>query len=158
MPKKEPEKIIVDCAYFQWRLRQRQGVWYADGRSNKRNLGRNSLGTRDYSEARKNLKELDLVKAQELGLAETPRIARIESTPLPLDQGWQLYREHYFRPRATGGIRKSSQKRYRAVFNKFIRFAKSKGIASWNRIDSKVVNEYVQDLEDQRICRQDLAA
>jgi integrase len=150
MSKKEPEKIIVDCAYFQWRLRQRQGVWYADGRSNKPNLGRHTLETRDYSEARKNLKELDLVKARDLGLAETPRIAPIESTPLPLDQGCQLYREHYSRPSATGGIRPSSQKRYRAVFNKFIRFAKSKGIATWNRVDSKVVNQYVQHLEDQK--------
>ena len=48
---------------------QRDGVYYADGRSGKHKLGKHSLGTRDREEAIERLKVIDRKKAVELGLA-----------------------------------------------------------------------------------------
>lgn len=59
-PRKK-EKIV--CRYYTWLLGQRQGVWYADGRSNVPPLGRHSLGTRSPEEARQQLLHLDLTMA-----------------------------------------------------------------------------------------------
>jgi hypothetical protein len=65
MPRK-PKKQQVIAPYFVWLLGQRNGIFFADGRGNKPNLGRHSLGTRDEVEARRQILRLDLVKAVEL--------------------------------------------------------------------------------------------
>jgi len=66
--KRDKEKII--CPYFTWLLGDRNGVYTVDGRSNPIDAGRHSLGTRDRNHALENLKELDRVRAVELGLAD----------------------------------------------------------------------------------------
>ena len=49
MPKPSKNEA-VKCAYFTWRLVCRSGMWYADGRSNIPNAGRQSLGAKDKRE------------------------------------------------------------------------------------------------------------
>ena len=68
MPKNQNKS--VSCRYFAWRLFRRDGVYYADGRGGKHDLGKHSLGTRDREKALETLHQLDEAKAVELGLAE----------------------------------------------------------------------------------------
>ena len=50
MPKARKKERIV-TPHFIWLLGQRHGIFVADGRSNKTDIGRHSLGTRDRKEA-----------------------------------------------------------------------------------------------------------
>ncbi len=147
MPKPRKNDVI-HCANFNWRLTRRGNTWYADGRSNSPPAGRHSLGTKDREEALKLLPELDRVRAEELGLI--PRTAKSDcvAPPLSLEQGRQLYEKHLARPRVTGGVRESTRKRYRTVFDKFIPFAKSKGVTDWNRVTGELLRDYARHLED----------
>jgi len=69
MPRKPQQPPIV-CQYFTWRFFVREGVFYADGRGGRFALGKHSLGTRDREEALARLRELDLQKAVDGGLAD----------------------------------------------------------------------------------------
>ena len=40
---RKPNRPPVVCEFFAWRLFQRDGVYYADGRTGKYNLGKHSL-------------------------------------------------------------------------------------------------------------------
>lgn len=146
MPKPRKNET-VRCTHFKWRLVNRHGKWYADGRSNVPNAGRHSLDTDNIDEARSFLPELDRVRAEDLGLISrsTPPSGRVRR--LPLDAGRKLYEAHIARPRVTGGVRKSTQKRYRTVFDKFISFAESRGITVWNGATANVLNAYADHLE-----------
>jgi integrase len=138
----------VSARYFTWRLRQRKGVYFADGRTCTPNLGRNSLGTRDRTEALTALTELDLVKAVEHGLADPGVLSISESTHLTLEKGRKLYIDHAGRSRVAGGVRASSLKRYRAVFDKFLEFVNSRGLNFWNQITAETLLTYSRHLED----------
>jgi integrase len=138
---------IVRCTYFIWKLSKRGKMWYADGRSNPLDAGRHSLGTTEKDEALKRLPELDRVRAEDLGLiTRSPRNDEV-GKPLPLEEGRKSYEKHIARSRVTGGVRKSTQKRYRTVFDKFIPFAKSLGIHNWNSVAADVLNSYANHLE-----------
>ena len=50
MPRK-PKKLKIAERYFTWLLGLRDGVYYADGRTNRPSAGRHSLGTKDYEQA-----------------------------------------------------------------------------------------------------------
>ena len=146
MPKPRKNEV-VRCAYFVWRLVNRSGSWYADGRSNTPDAGRHSLGTKDRQEALKMLTELDRVRAEDLGLISRSDQSNRQVRPLPLDEGRQLYEQHIARPRVTGGVRKSTQKRYRTVFDKFVPFAAAKGVTVWNGVTANLLSQYAEDLE-----------
>jgi hypothetical protein len=103
MPKRRKYEII-HCPYFKWRLISRQGVWYADGRSNVPNPGRHSLGTRDKKLALDYLPELDRSRAVDLGLTPPPSGIEAPVRPLPLEEGRRLYEQFVKRPRVTGGV------------------------------------------------------
>lgn len=137
----------VKCRYFTWLLSQRDGVWLADGRSNPISLGRQSLGTRDRGEALRLLEQLDLTMAVQHGLAEQAalQVARIEL--LSLAEGRKLYEAHNSRPRMTGGIKPSSQKRYRPVLDKFLSYADTRGLTSWNQVTAQILEKYITHLE-----------
>lgn len=137
---------IVNCKYFQWIVTQRDGVFYADGRSNSVNVGRNSLATRDREEALRLIEKLDLHKAVEQGFAERTALEK-HLNPLDLDEGRRLFEEHNARPRILKGIKPTSEKRYRAVLDKFIAFAKSVGLRTWNQIDTAALKRYAKFLE-----------
>jgi integrase len=146
MPKKRNKEQIV-CPYFAWLLGQRNGVFFADGRSNRVNAGRHSLGTRDRSQAMENLRQLDRVRALELGLAHSSILNAGEPALLDLNEGESLYRNHVARPLIVGGAGKKTQKRYRAVFAKFRKFALDNGVANWNSVTKNVLTAYAAWLD-----------
>jgi hypothetical protein len=86
MPKKRKYELIK-CLHFQWRLTRREGVRYADGRSNVPGAGRHSLGTQDHAEAVRLLPELDQQRAVDLGLVPRSDNPRRMAEPLGLDGG-----------------------------------------------------------------------
>lgn len=55
--------------------------------------------------------------------------------------------EFVCRARVAGGVRPSSRKRYRTVFDKFIEFARGKGVTTWNRITAQTLLAYAAFLE-----------
>ena len=66
-----------------------------------------------------------------------------------MTDGRKLYEKHIARSRVTGGVRKSTQKRYRTVFDKFIPFASSRGVTVWNGVTADLLNDYADHLEGQ---------
>jgi len=146
MPKRRKNQLI-HCSHFKWRLVCRSGRWYADGRSNVPDAGRHALGTEDRKEALRQLPELDRARAEDLGLIPQSGRSREQYRPLTLQEGWKLYGKHIARPRATGGVRKSTQKRYRAVFDKFIPFATDRGVTVWNGVTAGILRDYASRLE-----------
>lgn len=122
-------------------------MYQADGRSNPANAGRHSLGTTDRSEAVESLKTLDLVMAVELGLADKKLLLEANEETLTLEQGRKLYMAKVAAPEVAGGASEATQKRYRAVFDKFIPFAESQGIATWGRVNRRLLTAYASHLE-----------
>ena len=154
MPK--PRKYeLFRCMHFAWRLSRRVDVWYADGRTNRLNAGRHSLGTRDKEEALRRLAELDIQRAADLGLIPRAVAPKDSAALLSLDEGRQLYEQHNDRPGVTGGVVESTKKSYRKVFDKFIPFAKSRGIETWNLVDEEVLIAYAKKLETSTKHRRD---
>jgi hypothetical protein len=101
MPKPRKNEVI-QAPYFTWKLRLRDGVYYADGRANSTNVGRHSLHERDHAAALERLGELDVAKAIEHGLAvATPN--RPGDKRLPLPEGREMYDSWIQRPFAVGG-------------------------------------------------------
>lgn len=145
MPK-DRKYDLIRCTNFTWTLFQRQGVWYADGRSNDINPGRHSLGTRIRAEAERSLNHLDTSRAVDLGLAKAAPV-QLAQTTLTLVAGRQLYEEHLDRPRISGGVRPSTKKRYKTVFDKFLEFARANNVAAWNEVNKRVLNRYAAHLE-----------
>ena len=66
-----------------------------------------------------------------------------------LADGRRLYEEHVRRPREVGGVRASTQKRYRTAFDKFIAFAEGRGISTWNAVDHRLLMAYATYFRDQ---------
>jgi hypothetical protein len=102
MPAKRKKERVVG-QYFAWLLGQRNGVWFADGRSNATDVGRHSLGSKDRQEALQRLARLDAVKAVEFGLAPRSVLETHEEDLLPLENGQQLYLTHVGRALILGG-------------------------------------------------------
>jgi integrase len=141
--------LFIQCQHFSWRLAPRDGVYYADGRSNKPNPGRHSLNTRELEEARKRLANLDLQRAVDLGLTKVPPVAIETDQPLALEDGRRLYENHIERPIVAGGVKASTAKRYRTVFNKFLRYAKDQNFSTWNTVVIGLVHAYAGHLAKQ---------
>ena len=76
-----------------------------------------------------------------------PTVLPIDHTPLTLNDGWQLYKKHIERPQVTGGPKLSTQKRYRAVLDKFLPYGKSQGVELWNHVTADLVYGYAAHLE-----------
>lgn len=146
MPRKRKNEL-VSTAHFAWKLHQRNGIWHADGRSNAVSAGRHSLGTNDRAEAIQLLSQLDAIVASDQGLIPRSQASQGPAPTLPLAEGRKLYENHIKRPRVAGGAAVSTQKRYRTVFDKFIQFAESIGIKTWNEVTSQTVNAYASYLD-----------
>ncbi len=143
-----PARRLKICGrYYTWLLYARQGVWQADGRSNRPTLGRQSLGTNDLQEAHRLLAELDLTMAVKHGLADRSALSPVQANELSLSQGRQLYMEHVARPRVAGGVRETTAKRYKAVFDKFLAFTASQNLTTWNRVTAATLTNYAKHLE-----------
>ncbi len=141
MPK-PTQKETIQCRYFRWLLGLRNGVYFADGRSNQPALERKSLGTRDRDEAMRELDELDLTMAVRQGLADAGLLKTESHHILTWEDGRKLYESYVNRPRISGGPRKSTAKRYRPVFDKFIVFAREQGRRTWNELNRQLMDEY----------------
>ncbi len=146
MPRKAKYEAIR-CQHFTWRLSRRHGVWYADGRTNPIDVGRHSLGTRDKAEARELLARLDEARAVHFGLVEPKQALHVTRAELLLADGRRLYEEHIGRSRVAGGVKESTKKRYRAVFDKFIPWATSNGLRTFDQLDAGLLNRYASHLE-----------
>lgn len=147
MPRPRKNERIA-CRYFVWVLSRRDGVGRADGRSNRTNVGRHSLATGDLDEARRLLARLDLTMAVRHGLADPDAIKTDVGRELSLADGRRLYEAHVGRAKLVGGTRPSSQKRYRAVFDKFVEYAAGKGLTAWSQVKARTLEGYIAYLED----------
>jgi integrase len=145
--RRKKEKIVGQ--YLCWLIGTRGGVYYADGRSNRRKAGRHSLGTRDRAEALEALKRLDLKIAVRFGLADKNCLDRQSADQLSLEEGRRRYEAHVARPRVTGGVTPSSAKRYRAVFDKFLPFAQGERVTTWWEVTDTVLEGYAAWLDDE---------
>jgi integrase len=140
MPRQTHRSPFV-CEFFSWRLFERDGVIYADGRTgNSVNLGKHSLGTRDPEAALANLRRLDRQMAVERGL--TSPAAGPASSVLSVQDGWQLYLKHCQRPGVLRGVNPRTMKRNRAVQDKHLRFCEKKGIQNWIEVTKDAVVQY----------------
>jgi len=66
---------------------------------------------------------------------------------LPLFEGRRLYEDHIGRSRVTGGVKESTKKRYRAVFDKFVSWCQKNGVTDFHRVDASILNRYASYLE-----------
>jgi len=146
MPR-QPVKEKIVCKYYTWLIGQREGVWQADGRSNRPGVGRHSLGTTDAAEARRLLVDLDLTMAVKHGRADASALGPARPNELPLEEGRRLYMDFVGRARVAGGVRPSSRKRYRAVFDKFLAYASGRGLTTWDQITAQTLLDYAAHLE-----------
>jgi integrase len=149
MPAKR-KKEKISGRYFIWLLGSRDGIFFADGRTNPpHNVGRHSLATRDRQEALEQLRRLDLVKAVEFGLADRSYLTETNEKLLLLEEGKDLYLNHVKRPPVLGGACKTTAKRYRAVFGKFVAFAQKEGVQHWQSVSKRTLEAYGAWLDDQ---------
>jgi hypothetical protein len=75
-------------------LFRRGGIWYADGRLSRAQLGKHSLGARDHGEALERLRELDHHMAVKHGRAAP----KTSFEDISIEAGWKLYEDHCRRP------------------------------------------------------------
>jgi integrase len=146
MPKPRKKDEIV-CQYYRWLLGRRGDVYFADGRANHPPLGRHSLGTKDRAEALVALQKLDVVMAVRARRLDRSILDEAPAEQLGLEKGWQQYRDHVARPRVTGGAGLTTIKRYRAVGDKFLSFARSLGITAWIQVNRQTLEAYARHLE-----------
>ncbi len=146
MPKQRKNELVLG-QYFTWKLFQRRATYWADGRSNPVPAGRHSLGTQEHHVALENLRCLDAVKAVELGLADKAILDHGNMEHLLLDDGVALYQGHVQRPAVTGGASKSTSKRYRAVFDKFVPYLQQHQIRHWNQVRKLHLENYAAWLD-----------
>lgn len=146
MPRPRKTRIVT-CRHFLWRLVNRNGTWYGDGRTNNTNVGRHSLDTKDEQEALRRLHDLDQSRAEDLGLAAKTERPTAAIKTVSLDDGVKIYREHYSRPLVAGGVAPGTQKRYRSALDKFVLFVKSRGVTTWNGITKQLLISYASHLE-----------
>src|SRR6266480_3714425 len=147
MPAKRKKERVIG-RFFTWLIGNRNGFYFADGRSNTQGAGRHSLGTKDKTEAFKLLERLDLVKAVEHGRAERSQLDSAAVELLSLEEGQRLYLTYVGRPRVLGGATPRTVKRYRAVLDKFVCFALRDGVRYWQQASKKCVEAYGAWLDD----------
>lgn len=147
MPKNDnPEQF--QCQFFLWPIYQRMnGVWYADGRSNGAGIKRTSLGSKDKKEAISSLHQLDRIQAENLGLTPRSNVPHGQKS-VPIKLGRKLFEEHTARPRIVGGAKPSTQKRYKAILDKFESFLETKRITDWNQITERTLSDYATHLTE----------
>ncbi|MCL2645779.1 MAG: site-specific integrase [Phycisphaerales bacterium] len=141
-------QTTISSEYFTWILFQRpNGIFYADGRGNRCDLKRYSLDTSDRAEAIQTLKLLDLKMAINLGKASPVLLNAKDLLAIP--DGIASYMTYVKRPIISGGTRVSSQKRYRAVFDKFQTFAAENHLTCWQAVTRNTIDAYGAWLEEQ---------
>lgn len=130
----------ISGRYFSWRLFRRDGVYYADGRGGKYDLGKHSLGSREREKALEKLRRLDEAKAIELGLADaTPTVMPSTTT---IGEGWRRYLEYGDSNHVMGGASEATIKLYGAVRDKHVKFCLKHGNEIWQAFDEQALRRY----------------
>lgn len=146
------ENNKIRYRFFMWSISQRNGIYYADGRSNSPKLGRFSLETRDNEDAKKKLHDLDQLMAVKHKRADRSILLQSDLTlELTFEDAWLAYDQHISRPVEIGGIAKSSRARYYSTYLSFRKFADKKCIKYWNQVNKQLLEQYVtyrKGLED----------
>lgn len=137
----------VQFEHYRWKLYERNGVFYADGRSNSQNLGRHSLGVESRDDALQALKQLDVTMAVRHGRIPPTALSMISNSRLSIADGIARYQKHVSRSPAIGGAAKATTKRYGSILKKFQEYANKNGIATWQEVNSKTIVDYVGSLE-----------
>lgn len=142
--RKTNNSTTIECRYFKWRLRTRNnGMWQADARGNNKLKGkRHSLGTRDFDEAKRLVHQLDEQTAAEQGLISYQALFNRSEFSLPIEAGIAAYHEHIERPRAAGGPKEDTSKRYRRIIRAFVAFLQSKNIQYFEQISKGVLDDF----------------
>jgi len=143
--------IFIPAKCFRWTLRRRDGIYYADGRRGNPGvkLGRYSLQSSCLDDARTTLIHLDAIKAVEQGRVDRSVLEQQHTTDLSLEDGIKKYMTHVSRSSILGGARVSTVKRYRAVFDKLIKFAHANGVNSCNQCGRRLLESYISHLDDE---------
>ena len=81
-------------------------------------------------------------------MADKKLLLEAHEETLTLEQGRQLYKAKVAAPEVAGGASAATQKRYRAVFDKFIPFAESQGVATWSRVNRRLLTAYASHLKE----------
>lgn len=136
----------IQGRFFLWKLFRREGVIYADGRSNSPPLKKYSLGTRDRTDALQLLSQLDQQLAVEQGLALEKGRAFVAHTNCVKD-AWRDFLEYCGRPSISGGTSSETYKRYRAVSDKHIAFCEAHQCSDWSEVDRNHVDRYGRHLD-----------
>ena len=134
MPARRKNELI-QCEHFRWKLFRRNGVYWADGRSNRYDLGRQSLHKLAKDEALKELVLLDLVMAVQNGLAEKSRLDDEGEPGLSLERAFNIFINDRSKARVAGGVKPSSLKVYRKQWRKFLTFAGENRITHTGQIN-----------------------
>jgi len=95
------------------------------------------------------LRQLDLITAVKLGWADAKLLeqAVVPSDRLTVADGVKRYLKYVARSAVLGGTTVGTQKRYRAVFDKFTIFLVGEGIAHWGQISKRTLEAYGAWLE-----------
>lgn len=75
---------------------------------------------------------------------------------LSLADGRQLYEEYIGRSRVTGGVKESTKKRYRPVFDKFLPWAATRGVCDFRQVNAALLNKYATYLEQKGYAQKSL--
>jgi integrase len=133
----------MQCINFRWKLYQRSGTWYADGRPNR---GRYSLATNDERDARQRVTELDRKIAQRLqNKAEEEPAGKAK--PTGIHEGWERYIEHGNRPTFLGGHSPATTKKYREMQRRSTEYFKSQDILWWFQLKPKHLTDFAKAFE-----------
>jgi site-specific recombinase XerD len=81
------------------------------------------------------------------GRADPSALRPGRNVELSLERGRTLYMDFVGRPPVAGGVRPSSRKRYRTVFDKFEAYARSRGVTTWDGVSSETLLGYSKHLE-----------
>ena len=136
--------IAIECRYFKWRLRKRKnGYWQADSRGNNKLKGRrHSLGTKDLDEAKRLVHLLDEQMAAEQGLISYQNLFSRSDFNLTVEAGFAAFQKHIERPRAAGGPKKTTAKRYHRILKAFRKFLEENNIQFCEQINKTVLDDY----------------
>lgn len=141
--KRKNQTIKIHARYFFWTLRQREGVWQADGRSNSAKVGRHSLGTYNLDEAKTLVHELDLTQAVKLGLANPRMLEMRTGAGLDFEKGLDVFREQKSRPHLVNGVKPTTRKRYERINKALSRFASENSIRVWEQVCETTFDTFV---------------
>ena len=137
---KTNESNSIECPNYTWKLFQRDGVYYADGRRHQ--LGKHSLNTRERSDAIHELYKLDAGVA--VGALNTPVISTSDDQPksISIEGGWDKYLASRGGPVYLDGLKPASKKQYTYYKNAFVEYCLGAGIKCWSQVDKTVLRNF----------------